>query len=428
MAKTAMKRKLLVGTTAIALTAVAIAGFDTYLTPSWAQSQPSPAMGAAESSKELVDEVWQIVERQYIDTTFNGKDWKAVRQQYLNRSYASKEEAYKAIREMLAQLGDTFTRFYDPQEFKALQVDTTSGSAGVGLPLIQDQTTKKLVVITPIEESSTFKAGILPGDVLVKINGASTQGMSTVDAYNRLRGKPGTTVALTVRRGQQEQEFRIAREQVEVRPVRYRSETTQVGKIGYIRLNQFSAGAAAEMRTAIKDLEGQKVGGYILDLRTNPGGLLFSIIEIARMWLQEGTIVSTFNRQGELDREIANGRALTDKPLIILVNEGTASGSEILSGALQDNQRAILVGTKTVGYNSIQSVRGLEDGSGLAVTIAKWRTPKERDIGQSGIAPDIVVNLTPAQQQAMIRSRSAGTMADPQYAKAVERLTSLIKK
>ncbi|MBD2126248.1 hypothetical protein NDI39_26305 [Microcoleus sp. ZQ-A2] len=134
MAKTAMKRKLLVGTTAIALTAVAIAGFDTYLTPSWAQSQPSPAMGAAESSKELVDEVWQIVERQYIDTTFNGKDWKAVRQQYLNRSYASKEEAYKAIREMLAQLGDTFTRFYDPQEFKALQVDTTSGSAGVGLP------------------------------------------------------------------------------------------------------------------------------------------------------------------------------------------------------------------------------------------------------------------------------------------------------
>lgn len=428
MTKTAMKRTLLIGTSAIALTAVAIAGFDSYRTPSWAQSKPSSAVGTAESSKELVDEVWQIVERQYIDTTFNGKDWKAVRQQYLNRSYTSKEEAYKAIREMLDQLGDTFTRFYDPQEFKALQVDTTSGSAGIGLPLIQNQTTKELVVITPIEESSAFKAGILPGDVVIKINGASIQGMSTVDAYNRLRGKPGTTVALTVRRGQQEQEFRIVREQVEVRPVRYRSETTPAGKLGYIRLNQFSAGAAAEMRTSIKDLEGQKVGGYILDLRTNPGGLLFSIIEIARMWLQEGTIVSTFNRQGELDREIANRRALTDKPLIILVNEGTASGSEILSGALQDNQRAILVGTQTVGYNSIQSVRGLKDGAGLAVTIAKWRTPKERDIGQSGITPDIVVNLTQAQQQAMMRSRSAGTMADPQYAKAVERLTQLIKK
>ncbi len=423
-----MKQKLLVRTSAIALTAVAIAGFGSYPTPSWAQSKPSPSVVAAESSKQLVDEVWQIVERKYIDTTFNGKDWKALRQQYLNRSYTSKEDAYKAIREMLEQLGDTFTRFYDPQEFKALQVDSSRDSAGVGLQLIQDKTSKELVVITPIEEAPAFKAGILPGDVVVKINGASTQGMSTMTAVNRLRGKPGTSVALTVRRGQKEQEFRISREHVEVRPVRYRSETTPVGKIGYIRLTQFSASASQEMQTAIKDLERQQVAGYILDLRTNPGGLLYSSFDIARMWLQEGTIVSTLDRQKEIDRQVANQRALTDKPLIILVNEGTASASEIVAAALQENQRAIVVGSQTSGYNSIQSVRGLQDGSGLAVTVARWRTPKERDIGKSGITPDIVVNLTPAQQQAMMRSRSAGTMADPQYAKAVERLTQLIKK
>lgn len=428
MAKTAMKRNLLVGTSAIALTAVAIAGFDTYLTPSWAQSQPSPTVGAAESSKELVDEVWQIVERQYIDTTFNGKDWKAVRQQYLNRSYASKEEAYKAIREMLEQLGDPFTRFMNPQDFKKVQMQTNGESIGVGVQLILDKKTKELVVPTPIEESPAYTAGILPGDVLIKIDGQTTQGLHPYDADIRTQGKEGTIVVLTVRRGQKELEFKIPRKRMESRLVRYRSQKTPAGDIGYIRLTLFGASATEEMQSAIKDLEGQKVGGYILDLRTNPGGLLYSNVDIARMWLQQGTIVSTLDRQREIDRQVANQRALTDKPLIILVNEGTASGSEIVAAALQDNQRAILVGTQTLGYNSIQSVRGLKDGSGLAVTVAKWQTPKEQDIGNSGITPDVVVNLTQAQQQAMMRSRSAGTMADPQYAMAVERLTQLIKK
>lgn len=428
MAKTAVKRKLLVGTSAIALTAVAIAGFDSYRAPSWAQSKPSPPVVAAESSKELVDEVWQIVERQYIDTTFNGKDWKAVRQQYLNRSYTSKEEAYKAIREMLEQLGDPFTRFMNPQDFKKVQMQTNGESIGVGVQLILDKKTKELVVPTPIEESPAYTAGILPGDVLIKIDGQSTQGLHPYDADIRTQGKEGTIVVLTVRRGQKELEFKIPRKRIESPLVRYRSQKTPAGDIGYIRLTFFGASATGEMQSAIKDLEGQKVGGYILDLRTNPGGLFYSSVELARMWLQEGTIVSTLDRQKEIDRQVANKRTLTDKPLIILVNEGTASGSEIVAAALQDNQRAILVGTQTGGYNSLQSVRGLKDGAGLAVTIAKWRTPKEQDIGKSGIAPDIVVNLTQAQQQAMMRSRSAGTMADPQYAKAVERLTQLIKK
>ncbi len=424
-----MKRRLIVGTTAaIAMTAVAIAGTGSYVSQSFAQSPPSSGSVTQNSPKELVDEVWQIVDRQYIDSTFNGKDWRAVRQQYLNRSYASQEEAYKAIREMLGELGDPLTRFMNPQDFRKVQMQTTGDSTGVGVELIQDKTTKELVVATPIEVAPAYKAGILPGDILVKIDGESTQELYSYEADTRTQGPVGTTVVLTVRRGQKELEFKITREQLESSPVRYRTQKTPVGSIGYIRLSEFGANAASEMRDAIKDLERQQVAGYILDLRTNSGGLLYSIIEIARMWLQEGTIVSTFNRQGEIDRQQANQKALTQKPLVILVNEATASGSEILAAALQDKQRAILVGVQTAGYNSIQSVRGLGDGSGLAVTIAKWRTPKERDISKSGITPDVVVNLTQAQQEAMIRERSAGTNADPQYAKGVERLTQLIQR
>jgi carboxyl-terminal processing protease len=169
------------------------------------------------------------------------------------------------------------------------------------------------------------------------------------------------------------------------------------------------------------------VTGYVLDLRSNPGGLFYASVEIARMWINQGVIVSTVDRQGKTDIQQANNRALTDKPLIVLINEGTASGSEILAAALQENLRAKLVGTQSRGYNSIQSVRGLGNGSGLAVTIAKWHTPKKQDIGSSGITPDVVVTLTQAQQATMIRERSAGTPADPQYAKAVEVLTQTMQ-
>lgn len=176
------------------------------------------------------------------------------------------------------------------------------------------------------------------------------------------------------------------------------------------------------MQQAIKKLETKQVSGYILDLRGNPGGLLFSSVEIARMWLNKGTIVSTIDRQGEQEREVANGSALTTKPLVILVNKGSASASEILSGALQDNKRALLVGTQTFGKGLVQSVRPLEDGSGLAVTIARYHTPSGRDINKHGIDPDVPVNLTDKQLEDLwLHDRDKiATLADPQFAKAVE--------
>jgi carboxyl-terminal processing protease len=386
-------------------------------------SQPTESSG---SHKQVVDEVWQIVERQYIDTTFNGQDWKTVRQQYLNRDYASTEEAYKAVKEMLEQLGDPLTRFMTPAEFKSIQVDSSNPKiTGIGLQLSQDKKTKELVVITPLEDTPAFKAGILAKDVLLKIDGQSTQEMNVNEAVARLRGQVGTPVVLLVRRGQKELEFRITRTPIEIRPVSYRRQKIGKGEIGYIRFTQFSVNAATEMRQAIEDLEKQQVAGYVLDLRSNPGGLLLSSIEIAQMWLDNGTIVSTIDRQGQKDIEQAKYTALTNKPLVVLVNDGSASASEILAGALQDNQRATLVGTRTNGNNLIQSVRSLQDGSGLAVTVAKWVTPKGRDINKSGLQPDVVVSLTTAQQEAL-SGRAVGTPADPQYAKALTVLSQLL--
>jgi carboxyl-terminal processing protease len=176
------------------------------------------------------------------------------------------------------------------------------------------------------------------------------------------------------------------------------------------------------MRAAIENLEASRVDGYILDLRGNPGGLLYTSIEIARMWLDKGTIVSTIDRQGEKQREVARDRALTAKPLVVLVDKGSASASEILSGALQDNKRAMVVGTQTFGKGLVQSVRPLRDGSGLAVTIAKYHTPAGRDINKHGIDPDVVVDLTDAQRQNLwVKEREKlATSEDPQFAKALD--------
>ena len=415
------KRGLVLGTTAIVLTSVAVTGV---------------SLALSNSPKELVDEVWHIIDRDYVDATFNQVDWQGVRETYVkNRFYTNKEDAYKAIREMLEKLEDPYTRFMDPEEFQNMQIDTSGELTGVGIQLAQDEETKKLVVISPIEDSPAFKAGILAKDIILKIDDQSTEGMDVNTAVDLIRGEPGTTVTLKIKRGNQELDYELKRARIEIHPVRYSYRESPTDSIGYIRLSQFSAKAAEEMRDAIQDLEKKKVTGYVLDLRSNPGGLLYASIEIARMWLPDGTIVSTVDRQGESDRQTAkinpmlpNTRLLTEKPLVVLVDGGSASASEILSGALQDNKRAKLVGTQTFGKGLVQSVRKLDgDDSGIAVTIAKYLTPSGRDINKAGIHPDIVFELTDAQRKQLQQNRDqVGTLDDPQYAKAVEILNQEI--
>ncbi len=409
------KRGLVLGTTAVALSTVAVTGAGIRLSQSQAFIENEP--------KTLVDEVWQIVNHQYVDTNFNGLNWQQVRREYLARSYSSKEESYDAIRAMLERLGDPYTRFMNPEEFKNMQIDTSGELTGVGIQIAKDEETDRLIVISPIEDTPAFEAGILAKDIITKIDGTDTKGMDVNEAVKLIRGKPGTRVTLTIQREGGARDYEITRARIKIHPVRASVEDTSIGTVGYIRLTQFSGQASREMRDAIRDLEQKEVVGYILDLRSNPGGLLYSSIDIARMWLEEGTIVSTVDRGGERERKWANKNALTDKPLVILVDGGSASASEILSGALQDNGRAILVGTQTFGKGLVQSVRPLGDGSGLAVTIAKYLTPNGRDINKEGIPPDIIVELEESQRKKLQSDRSLiGTLEDPQFSKALEAL------
>jgi carboxyl-terminal processing protease len=411
----------MLGATALAVAAVTVTGAGIHLSQSKAFFEESP--------KELIDEVWQLIDRNYVDATFNQLDWEAVRTEFLGREYADQESAYAAVREMLEQLEDPYTRFMDPEEFRNMQIDTSGELTGVGIQISQDEETKEIVVVAPIEDTPAFEAGIRSQDVILEIDGEPTEGMELNDAVSRIRGPVDSEVVLTIRRGEETLEVSITRARIEIHPVRYNVQTGPEGPVGYIRLTQFSANAATEMSDAIQDLESQEVTGYILDLRSNPGGLLYSSIDIAQMWLDEGTIVSTVNRQGVVDEEVASSRALTDKPLVVIVDGGSASASEILSGALQDNQRAVLVGTRTFGKGLVQSVRSLADGSGVAVTVAKYLTPSGRDINKHGIDPDIAVELTDEQREQLASERDLiGTVDDPQYSAALDVLVQEIQE
>ena len=378
----------------------------------------STAAIISDSPKEVMDEAWQIVFRDYLDTTGKYTDdrWKILRRDVLNKSYGNKKDAYEAIRGMLATLDDPYTRFLDPREFKEMQIDTSGELSGVGIQLSLDKDTKELIVVSPIDGSPASRADVKPKDVIIQINGKSTKGMSTEDAVKLIRGPVGTNVSIQLRRNKtQLVSVDLIRDRIEIHAVDSRLNTTPDGsKVGYIRLKQFNANATKDMRAAIRELETKGAQGYVLDLRSNPGGLLMASVEIARQWLDDGVIVSTKTRDGVQDIKRASGKALTKAPVVVLVNEGSASASEILSGALQDNNRAILVGQKTFGKGLVQSVRGLSDGSGMTVTIAKYLTPSGRDIHKFGIQPNITAKLTEDDAK-NLKFDQLGTKNDPQY-------------
>ncbi len=384
--------------------------------------------------KEVVEEVWQIVNYSYVDGTFNKKDWNTIRKKYvINANYKNEAEAHQAVRKMLAELNDPYTRFMDKKDFTEMQSDNSGKLLGVGLQLTQDDKTKQIVVVAPIDDTPAAKAGIIAQDVILKINGKNTKGLDLNQAVQLMRGEEGTSLLLTVQHGQQVVEHQLRRQQIELHRVKAEYRPQELGGVGYIRLNQFSENATQEMSTAIKKMEARKVSGYVLDLRSNPGGLLYGAIDIAKMWLNTGTIVSTKNRNGGCDqrsgdcKQVANGTALTNKPLVVLVDGGSASSSEILSGALQDNKRARLVGSKTFGKGLVQSVRPLHDGSGLAVTTAKYFTPSGKDINKQGIKPDVDIDLSPQDLRSLMKDRQrVATKDDPQYAKALATLQSQI--
>ena len=379
------------------------------------------------SYKEVIDHVWQIVYRDFLDSNgkFQKSNWIKLRKEFLSKTYSDSNEAYDAIRDMLSNLDDSYTRFLEPKEFNQMRIDTSGELTGVGIQIVKDKESDDLIIISPIEGTPAFDAGIKARDKILYIDDISTEGMNIEEAVKLIRGQRGTKVKLEILRGSKSFFKILSREKIEIKSVSSKVNQTKNGlSIGYVRIKQFNANASKETRDAIKDLETKKVAGYVLDLRSNPGGLLESSIDISRHFINKGVIVSTVSKDGLKETKKGNGQALTKKPLVVLVNEGSASASEIVSGAIKDNKRGKLVGKKTFGKGLVQSMRTLVDGSGLTVTVAKYLTPNGTDINKSGIIPDIEVrmNINPILQ------REIGTRKDKQYRAGEKELINIINR
>lgn len=394
--------------------------------------QPSLANSAEaklqDSPKVVLDEAWQLVNRFYVDGSFNHKDWQSTRQSLLSKKYVSRRHAYSALRQALAELNDPYTRFMTPHEFKALTTQTSGQLSGIGIRMEQGDQTNVLTVVKLLPNAPASQAGLKVGDRILAINGNSTEAMELKTASDLIRGEINTTVKLRIgRAGQAPFDMKIKRAVIELPTVYTSFKQEGENRIGYIRLLEFSAHASEQMEAAITELESQKVDGFVLDLRGNPGGLLNASIEIAEMWLNRGFIVHTVDRQGKADDIRAHPTALTQRPLVVLVDGDSASSSEILTGALQDNHRAKVIGTSTFGKALVQSVHQLSDGSGVAITVAQYFTPKGTDISHKGITPDISIKLTSEQSRTLYSDPSLfATFNDPQYMQAIRSLQQSI--
>lgn len=380
------------------------------------------------SPKALVDQAWQIVQRNYVDRTFNQQDWRKVRSQYLQQTYTTQESAYRAISTMLDSLGDSYTRFLTPQALKELTQNISGEFVGVGLTVSLDAKTREWIVEKAFSESPAAIAGLQPQDVIVSINDRPTPSIDPSKAAPYLVGPVGSKLVVQVRRGQALLKYELVREPINLNPLTYETIAGQTGKIGYIRLPVFTTKSAQAMQNALKALESQQAVGYLLDLRGNPGGVLDSGIAIARMWLAQGTIVLVQERDLPRATLRATNQALTTRPLVVLVDQASASASEVLAAALQDNKRAILVGTTTFGKGLVQSFEPLDDSAGILVTVAKYFTPSGKNIHKVGITPDVEAEA-PAQSPAQSPGQSpTQNLKDSQYQAGLKTLEQLLAR
>ncbi len=376
--------------------------------------------------QKFLTNVWQIVNRSYVDAGFNNQNWYKVRRQFVNRKFNRREDTYAAISQMLATLDDPFTRLLEPDKFKSMQTSTAGELTGVGLQIAVDEPDHNVVVIAPIEGSPADIAGVRSRDHIIGIDNIPTKGLGLDECATRMRGVIGSEVKLSLERplaeGFEKLDVLIKRDRIAVTPIIAKLNQEENHKVGYIRLNQFNGNASADMEKTIKKFEAEGADRYVLDLRGNPGGLFDAGLQIARMWISEGTVVYTVDRHGMQEGFEAKGSAITTDPLVVLTDGGSASASEILAGALQENNRAQLVGTKTYGKGLIQSLYELEDGAGLAVTIAKYETPLHHNIHKRGILPNVEVAMTEP-----ITRKQLGTKEDSQYVAALSVLDGTYK-
>lgn len=336
----------------------------------------------------LYHHAWRLIKESYYDQKFNAQDWKRWEDRY-DGKLKSGDDAHKAIETMLASLGDPYTRFLNRDAFDDERSQIEARLFGVGMQLGMNKE-HKVVVIAPIESTPAYNAGIHPGDEITEVDNKSVKGQSLDQVVKQIRGPIATKVEITILRGTETKRINLTRAEIPIRAVA--NEATLPGNIGYIRLDSFiSQKATEEMKHALKRLSGTE--GIILDLRNNPGGLLSNAIEIANLFMDKGIIVSTIDADGYKTSQMCSRTPVTSKPMVLLINGGSASASEILSGALHDNGRAKLVGQKSFGKGLVQAINKLDDGSGINVTIARYLTPNDTDIHKVGIVPDFTIEL-----------------------------------
>jgi carboxyl-terminal processing protease len=354
------------------------------------------------SQLELFTKVLEIIRKDYVD----------------KEKVGYKELTYGALRGMLGSL-DPHSQFMEPEGYKAMKEETEGKFGGVGIQIAMSKE-GFVTVVTPIENTPSARAGILPGDRIIKIEGKPTDKMALPEVVNQLRGDPGTKVTFTVFRakaknpGEKLKDYTIERAIIPVDSVKD-AHMLQDG-IGYVRITQFNEPTAEEFEKALEKLEAKGMDALVLDLRNNPGGLLESARKVASKFISGGElIVSTEGR--DLANKIvyrADRGKKRNYPVVLLVNNGSASGSEIVAGALQDLKRAVIVGETTFGKGSVQSVLPLPDGSAMRLTTAKYYTPSHKVIHEHGVSPDIVVPVSTEDEAKLMAQRArAGLPEDP---------------
>ena len=315
-----------------------------------------------------------------------------VRSDYVEQPKAE-QLVYGALKGMLATL-DPYSQFLDPDSYTELKVDTEGEFGGLGIEItIKDDL---LTIISPIDDTPAFRAGLQPGDRIVKIDGALTRGITVNDAVKKLRGKPKTKVTLTILREGEAALHDVPLERDVIKIQSVREAVLLEDHIAYVRLSDFREKSAEDLETALKKLDGEHMDAMIFDLRNNPGGLLDVAVSIAELFLERNQlIVSTKGRLNNQNQELRARMTgpVRDIPMVVLINEGSASASEIVAGAIQDHHRGVIIGTKSHGKASVQTIFPLKDGSALRLTTSKYFTPSGRLIEGKGIAPDVEVVL-----------------------------------
>ena len=376
----------------------------------------NPAL--AVTPQNLYDKAWKLIQTKYVDETQNQQNWERWRHKYDN-VIKDEEDAYVAMATMVDSLGDVYTKFLTPKEYKEESESIQGSLKGIGVQIGVRE--GKLLIIAPLEDTPGERAGLKSEDEILEIDGKSTKGITVEAAAEKIRGPEGTKVRLLVKRKNEAPKlYTIERANIELKSVS--TKAPKIGKVddnlGYIRLSSFlSKNAAAEFKAALEQLKTKD--GIIVDLRSNPGGLLTNSIYIADMLLSSKVIVSTVDRDGYKETQKSLSQVNSIQPVVVLINEGSASASEILAGALKDNKRALIGGKKSFGKGLVQEINKLPDGSALHITIQKYLTPNGTDIHKKGITPDYEVEIKEADVKAN---------KDPQLAKACELLQEQVHK